>query len=249
MPRTQKLRGDEKIVTDQVKSFEEWGKLKMEVLKLKCNQYRLVSTGKKAEVQQRLTKHFATANEDSDIDVLASGMGVDASEDVEAHEEVDVDNFILMELRALQSEVRAVKQKQHEMGRQLLNPPGQVETMNRSTGSTHMTSTLNRPINPTAADITDNPMVIAPDHHNVANVQAVHEFQLPPFMRGDYTEVENPGMFPSNLNVMSGHSNPFILPPLPINILKKIEKNESVHFEDLLPNTLSVNTLGEDFID
>ena len=88
----------------------------------------------------------------------------------------------------MRSEVRAVKRKQHEMGRQLLNPPGQVETTNRSTGSTHMTSTLNRPINLTAADITDNPMVIAPDHHNnVANVQAVHGFRLAPFMRGDYT--------------------------------------------------------------
>ena len=68
-------------------------------------------------------------------------------------------------------------------------------------------------------------------------------------MKGDYTEVENPGMFPSNLNVMSGHSNPFIPPPLPINILKKIEKNEFVHFEDLLPSTLSLTTSGEHFID
>ena len=152
MPHTQKLRGDEETVTDQAKSFEEWGKLKMEVLKLKCNQYGLVSMGKKAEVQQRLTEHFATANEDSDIHVLAPGIGVDAPEDVEAHKEVDVDNCILVELRASRSEVRAVKQKQHEMGRQLLNPPGQVETTNRSTGSTHMTSMLNRPINPTAAD-------------------------------------------------------------------------------------------------
>ena len=130
-------------------------------------------------------------------------MGVDAPEDVEAHKEVDVDNCILVELRALRSEVRAVKQKQHVMGRQLLNPPGQVETTNRSMLSTHMTSMLNRPLNPTAADITDNPMVIAPDHHNnVANVQAVHRFRLSPYMRGDYMEVENPGMFPSNLNVV-----------------------------------------------
>ena len=68
-------------------------------------------------------------------------------------------------------------------------------------------------------------------------------------MRGDYMEVENPGMFPSNLNVMPGHSNPFIPPLLPINILKQIEKNEFVHFEDLLPSTLSVTTSGKHFID
>ena len=111
-----------------------------------------------------------------------------------------------MELRALRSEVRAVKQKQHD--EKTTSKSGQVETTNRSTASTHMTSTLNRPINLTADDITDNLMVIDPGHHNVANVQAVHGFRLPPFMRGDYTEVENPDMFPSNLNVMSGHSTP-----------------------------------------
>ena len=68
MPRTRRLRVDEVNVADHEKSCEDWSKLKMEVLKLKCNQYGLVSTRKKPEVQQRLMAHFRT-NHDNDDDV------------------------------------------------------------------------------------------------------------------------------------------------------------------------------------
>ena len=96
MPRTRRLRVDEENVADHEKSCEDWSKLKMEVLKLKCNQYGLVSTGKKAEVQQRLMAHFRTNHDNDDNVSIITAIG-----DVSTHVRVEEDNCILEELRAL----------------------------------------------------------------------------------------------------------------------------------------------------
>ena len=115
-------------------------------------------------------------------------------------------------------------------------------------------ASIHRPIIPTIADRTDNHMVISQDHHdNIQNIRPVHGFQLPPFMNNS-NAVVNTGMFSSNLNELhssSDHTNPFIPPPLPVNILKKIEKDDFVSFEDLLPSTPSTATTSRDehFID
>ena len=87
MPRTRRYSGNDESVADQAKSCDDWGKLKMEVLKLKCNQYGLVSTGKKFEVQQRLTAHFATNRNDDDEGVAAVELI-----DFNAREQVNDDN-------------------------------------------------------------------------------------------------------------------------------------------------------------
>ena len=43
---------------DREKSLEDWEKLTTEALKLKCNQYSLVSAGKKKQLKTRLFEHF-----------------------------------------------------------------------------------------------------------------------------------------------------------------------------------------------
>ena len=245
MPRSRRLRVAEENVADHEKSCEDWSKLKMEVLKLKCNQYGLVSTGKKAEVQHRLMAHFHT-NHDNDDDVsIITAIG-----DVSTHVRVEEDNCILEELRALRSEIGAMKQKQQEMG-SLLQHQSTRETLVEVHA---IPASIHCPIIPTIADMTDNHMVISQDHHdNIQNIQPVHSFQLPPFMNNS-NAVVNTGMFSSNLNELhssSDHTNPFIPPPLPVNILKKIEKDDFVSFEDLLPSTPSTATTSRDehFID
>ena len=50
------------LITIVKKSFVDWGKLSTEALKLKCNQYSLLATGRKSLLQQRLFKHFNTGS-------------------------------------------------------------------------------------------------------------------------------------------------------------------------------------------
>ena len=51
MPRLRKSMGENSDITneDKAKSVEDWGKIKTEILKLKCNQYGIISTGKKID--------------------------------------------------------------------------------------------------------------------------------------------------------------------------------------------------------
>ena len=47
---------------EKTKSFNEWGKLDKEALTLKCNQYNLIQTGNKIEMQRRLHNFFKNKN-------------------------------------------------------------------------------------------------------------------------------------------------------------------------------------------
>ena len=185
MTQTRRLQVDEESVADQEKSCEDWSKLKMEVLKLNCNQYGLVSTGKKAEVQQRLMAHFRT--------------NPTAIEDANTHVRVEDDDCILDELWALRSEVSAMKHKQQEMGRLMYHQSSQATSSETLVDGIHVIPTSNhRSVIPTIADMMENPIVISQDHHdNIQNIRPVHSFQLLPFMNNS-SSVDNTGMFSSN---------------------------------------------------
>ena len=47
---------------DQNKSASDWNGMKVEVLKLKCLEYNLLSSGKKADIVRRLVEHFKKNN-------------------------------------------------------------------------------------------------------------------------------------------------------------------------------------------
>ena len=66
MPRLRKPMGGKSVVTDEdkAKSTEDWGKIKTEILKLKYNQYGIVSTGKKIDIQRRLYEYFHVDDND-----------------------------------------------------------------------------------------------------------------------------------------------------------------------------------------
>ena len=60
MPRIKHARTRPTLVTmnDRDRSIDDWGKLKVVALKLKCNQYSLSENGNKPALQKRLHEHF-----------------------------------------------------------------------------------------------------------------------------------------------------------------------------------------------
>ena len=60
MPRLRKPMGGNSDITneDKAKSVEDWGKIKTEILKLKCNQYGIISTGKKIDIQRIFSRRW-----------------------------------------------------------------------------------------------------------------------------------------------------------------------------------------------
>ena len=59
MPPTRKNKTRTQSNTDDTGlSAADWGKLSLEALRLKCNQYRLITAGSKYSLQKRLYDHF-----------------------------------------------------------------------------------------------------------------------------------------------------------------------------------------------
>ena len=69
MVRTKRTLSTDKTI-EKTKSFTEWGKLDKESLTLKCNQYNLMQTGSKIEMQRRLYNFFK--NDDTTSSSMSS---------------------------------------------------------------------------------------------------------------------------------------------------------------------------------
>ena len=72
MPRT-KLSATARRPTlvsqdDGERTIDDWGKMKLVALRLKCNQYSLVETGNKRELQERLYSHFNPGRDSRESD-------------------------------------------------------------------------------------------------------------------------------------------------------------------------------------
>ena len=99
--------------SDKTRSMEDWKKLNMETLKLKCNQYSLVSTGKKADIQVRLYDHFHQQQEiiNNDTENIAETRSSPVAG--RSANNADSNNVILNELLALRSEIDIMKATQN----------------------------------------------------------------------------------------------------------------------------------------
>ena len=128
MPRDKRNRkfsnvSNEVNVPDDKKSFNDWGKLKMEILKLKCLEYHLLSNGKKEVLQKRLVDYFKNAN-DQPINSLNMSGNVERNDIAEtntnptSNTDNETENLTLLELRALRSEMSAVKERQQNQDQQ-----------------------------------------------------------------------------------------------------------------------------------
>ena len=178
-----------------VKSVEDWGKLSAEILKLKCNQYGVVPTGRKLDLQRRLYDYFHAHNNYTEVARQAPAASTQVLE-----------NSILAELRLLHNEINEIKGKQNEM---LLNPIPSHHPVSSPTIQPHVSPPIvsNTPI--TVAD--DNVNMAAGNLRPLGNAAAVPQsaftttsqpvfgFQLPEFMESGSTA---PGInFDSSVNV------------------------------------------------
>ena len=61
MVRSKKTKNtSETEISDKNKTVNDWGKLTKEILTLKCNNYSIIETGTKLDLQKRLVEHFNT---------------------------------------------------------------------------------------------------------------------------------------------------------------------------------------------
>ena len=101
---------------DKKRSLQEWGALSSQVLKLKCNQYNLVSTGNKLTLQKRLFEFLNPPAENQPPESSSTG-----------NDTVMAD--ILQELQSLHNEVADIRDKQtaeqnpHRFNSRLWNHP------------------------------------------------------------------------------------------------------------------------------
>ena len=221
---TNRPAGD--VIEDHLKTRDDWNKLKIEVLKLKCNQYAVIANGKKTTLAKRLFDHFHKQTELNN-EVVINVNPHEVNEAARSNEESS--NVVLCEIRALRSEVAAMKEKQKELQQ-----------------NSRRTENLSGPMNTEYSH---------PDESEV-----VRGFRVPPFIEelnsdGNRQRVNNNTEDRVNENTTTANAtgrddinynnsyqeNPFILPPIKIILLKKIEKGEFIDLEDLLPSHPSSN--------
>ena len=98
-------RASSSMADDKQHSLREWGALSSQVLKLKCNQYNLVSTGNKQTMQKRLFEFFnpqeAPTPSSTGNDITSSSTGNDTILEV------------LHELKRLRTEVADIRDTQN----------------------------------------------------------------------------------------------------------------------------------------
>ena len=255
MPRTPRVIPEQVGNEDDKKrSLRDWGKLTAEILKLKCNQYGLDVVGNRTVLKNRLFEHFQQQNNSIPVESITSGDNDSPRDD----EGGSSNELILAELRALRSELGAVKTKQaqlikNQQSSSTINPVLQRETERNIIQH-------------------DSPLTRqdkSPSNNERDSVVPQYGFQAPPFInmvstRTVDTEVElnqsNAGrnLIVDNFTTVSGNNaiptNPFIPPPIKVTLLKKIEKMEYIDFEELLPVLASStpsnsegNTIDVDF--
>ena len=98
------------VIDDHLKTRDDWNKLKLEVLKLKCNQYALISNGKKTTLAKRLFDH---CNKQTEVNINVNPREHEVNETTNTNDESS--NLVLCEIRALRSEVAAMKEKQKDL--------------------------------------------------------------------------------------------------------------------------------------
>ena len=117
MPRHKSNRKSSTVngsVTD-----DDWGKLKKEILKLKCLEYHLVSNGKKEVLQNRLVEYFSSGNDSSssnptnisnhEVEPVDENNITETNTNNNTNTDNEIENLTLLELLALRSEMSAVK--------------------------------------------------------------------------------------------------------------------------------------------
>lgn len=200
-------RASSSMADDKQHSLREWGALSSQVLKLKCNQYNLVSTGNKQTMQKRLFEFFnpqeAPTPSSTGNDITPSSTGNDTILEV------------LHELKRLRTEVADIRDTQNNR-----NALFQLPTAENVTP-------------PFPLPIVESPLFSesVPANSNIPNIPCTLNTEpIRPAVNNANMNI----LQGTNLLFTSNH-NPFTPPPIKSSVLKKIGKEEYVEFDEILP--------------
>ena len=242
------INTENNMATDENRSFVDWGKLDMGALRLKCSEYKLVSTGKRPALQARLVQHFQDSRRpDQPIEGTTSNEAPPDTNTANTNVS-DSDNFsntsnanelIIAEIRALRSEIGVMKKMQSSF---------EQFTKGQDSAKQNKSGAMTQP--ESDVDLT----VV----RNSASSQPKHGFQLPEhtFIEGSQSDqhqsdtAQGRSIFSQPRDNSVVIKNLFIPPSLKNTTLKKIEKKEFVDFEELLPyNQMASNHITAPCID
>ena len=219
-------------------SAEEWKKVSMEVLRLKCNEFAL-RAGKKDFMIKKLMKHFAQRDSSGgdntpQANIVSFAIEPTLQNDVNSSSQQpatsDVNNLVatqssasssltatepsnditmvLLELRKLQEKVTTIESNQLVSSRQAGNNYNGTAVANEPRGSR-----------------------VENNNREVIMSEPARGFELPQFL------LPTPGNQGNNSfsNNTPSKPNPYRPPALKMKVLRAIEKREFVDFEELVP--------------
>ena len=221
MPKQQ--RNVSAAAEDMKRSYDEWGALTSQVLKLKCNQYSLVSTGNKQSLQKRLFEHFhpmPVAQPTMDAAVETSTMAK-----------------VLEELKRLRTEVADIKNKNIRDGADTRAPhppllPTPAPTLHDKMPATYF-NILDPPTTGPLFAVPSNP-----PNSCTSNIEPQTTNQI----ATDLANTAHLNNFTGTPTLSHSDYNPFTSPPIKASTMKKIGKEEYVDLDDILPAPPAINT-------
>ena len=225
MPKVRRLDAN----NDSKKSFVDWGKLSTEALKLKCNQYSLLATGRKSLLQQRLFKHFNTGSTVPPPSSSANDTVISVSDPVST---LNID--VLNELQHLRSEIQHIKTS---MQQPPTHDPIPSETQHEQHASHPILPETQHTVS-AAGHTNANANLSCEPYTGTLQTQApVYGFrEVAP---GQGMSVNNPIITNDSSTVVF---NPYTLPPIKSSTLSKVQKHEYIDFDELIPPPPSINT-------
>ena len=265
-PTKSKRRNNSAFESDRDRTFIDWGKLAIDALRLKCNQYGIAGTGRRIVLQDRLHKHFhpqinvAENNNTQNIENNnADNVIIQASDQQTSTEDNPITNNateptctgqinnqntdILRAIQQLQNQVNSLtsaaasKQNEHTTEIQSIN----------TTGNNELIFPINPSENNTVVRNTDSTNNTDGHHLQNANEERTtrsrEEINQPAYGFNHQTQ-GNDFNFINNNNQILNNENPYVPPPIKENILKKIKQNEFVEFIEILPPNITNQMQG-----
>ena len=219
MPANRNKRSVPSSLGDKANTFVQWGLLSMEALRLKCNQYSLAANRKKVNLQRRLVAHFAH-NRDPESESSAP-----ESTTVSTKATATSNTEILTELQHLRNEITTLKSNFHHHQQQMT-----VET-DRPTRTTTTRFSAPGPLtNSCDFNFDPEPPITQTQNGGGAGLG----FQE--VMAGN-----RQGNFNNSFNNVNDITNPYTPPPIKSSMLNKVEKQEYIDFDELLPPLLELD--------
>ena len=225
MPATRKNKTRTQSNTDDTGlSAADWGKLSLEALRLKCNQYRLITAGSKYSIQKRLYDHFHPSLQTPAVQPTQQTTPTPIEPSM---------SDVLTKLRKIQTQVNELRNHQ-----QNVQPGGgglSSTSWQQTTDPQQMFTSA--AIRPQFSVPENTPLLNSCIDHTEPTQRSISS-AIPAALQGGGPELE--GNFTPNLNF--NLHNQYTPPPIKSSLLKKINNSEYIDFDELLPHPPAITT-------